>query len=338
MDLIRRFQPWLFQGRVKTAPYFEGWYFKLCQADGHSCAFIPGISLAAEDRHAFIQFIDGSRGESTYLRYPLEAFRSSDKPFAIQVAGSSFSLSEIDIHIDETELGAEGRVEFGPGSPYPSGFLRAGIMGPFGLPGFLECYHGIVSADHSLRGGLSTSLRGQGVDWDFADGRGYSEKDWGTSFPRDYVWMQANSFASPGMSVFASLAAIPFRGLDFPGLICFALLPDRRFLTFATWNGAKVERLEATRTSCRVALRRASWRLELQVSHFAAAALAAPRAGSMDRLVKEGIDGRMSFSLRQGSALIAEGDSAGAGLEQGGDPERLARWFIGGGKAPEADR
>jgi hypothetical protein len=48
------------------------------------------------------------------------------------------------------------------------------------------------------------------------NGRGYTEKDHGSSFPSLWIWLQTNSFPqNPGTSVFASVARIstPFFGL-----------------------------------------------------------------------------------------------------------------------------
>ncbi|MCK7487611.1 MAG: tocopherol cyclase family protein [Bacillus subtilis] len=53
----------------------------------------------------------------------------------------------------------------------------------------------------------------------FEHGRGYLEKDWGTSFPQGYVWLQTNHFTSPGTSLMASVARIPFLGFAFQGFL-----------------------------------------------------------------------------------------------------------------------
>jgi hypothetical protein len=64
-------------------------------------------------------------------------------------------------------------------------------MGWYSYVPFMECYHGLISIDHKLQGSLQ--INGQEID--FTEGKGYAEKDWGTSFPEGYVWMQSNHFA-----------------------------------------------------------------------------------------------------------------------------------------------
>ena len=44
----------------------------------------------------------------------------------------------------------------------------------------MECYHGIVSMDHTVNGLIE--INNEKID--FSEGRGYIEKDWGRSFPQ----------------------------------------------------------------------------------------------------------------------------------------------------------
>jgi hypothetical protein len=56
---------------------FEGWYFKLVDAEGaQPYAIIPGVFLG-EDAHAFIQVLVGRAGTSAYHRFPPARARRS---------------------------------------------------------------------------------------------------------------------------------------------------------------------------------------------------------------------------------------------------------------------
>lgn len=327
MSIFRRFRPWIPQINPSGQDQFEGWYFKMTTPQGHSCALIPGISTSRKDPHSFVQYIDSHGGRTAYLRYSRGDFQTRDKPFQVRVGPHIFQESGIILEGESGGAGLKGEISFGPWTPYPSGFLRPGIMGPFGLPGFLECYHGVVSAGHSLRGSLRFSTRGESTDWDLEGGKGYIEKDWGSSFPKDYVWIQANQFPDPEVSVFASLAAIPFRSWDFPGHIAFVHLAGQGFLTFATWNGSKVRDLTVTDLTYRVLLEKGPWTLEISARQTAAGSLQAPVSGSMDRVIKESVDGELEYTLSFRGTKVSSGFSPGAGLEQGGSPQDLAQWF-----------
>jgi hypothetical protein len=52
-------------------------------------------------------------------------------------------------------------------------------MGWYSFIPFMECKHGIVSANHKIKGKIT--VNNQIIDFD--EGQGYIEKDWGTSFP-----------------------------------------------------------------------------------------------------------------------------------------------------------
>jgi tocopherol cyclase len=59
--------PTIFQGDLRKRRYFEGWYFKQSNLDGDVVlSIIPGVSLAEEDRHAFIQLFDGTSSLAYY--------------------------------------------------------------------------------------------------------------------------------------------------------------------------------------------------------------------------------------------------------------------------------
>ena len=102
----------------------------------------------------------------------------------------------------------------------------------------MECYHGIVSMDHSISG----KLKIDGVVNNFGGGRGYTEKDWGRSFPSAYVWMQSNHFSLPGISIKASVARIPWIRNTFTGFIAGVWIHDR-LIRFTTYNGSSMLKL-----------------------------------------------------------------------------------------------
>ena len=70
-----------------------------------------------------------------------------------------------------------------------------------------------------LNGALVARKAVDGENINFENGRGYIEKDWGTSFPKKYCWIQCNNFASSEDSLFFSIAHIPFLGFEFMGFI-----------------------------------------------------------------------------------------------------------------------
>jgi tocopherol cyclase len=177
------FHPPEFQGNLKKKNYFEGWYLKHVSNDlNHSLSFIPGISLS-KDPHSFIQILNGSSGESYYIRYDLKDFSSEPGRFAIRIGESFFSDHFSEINIISEGINTSGKIEYRNTLPYPVTFINPGIMGWYSYVPFMECKHGVVSMSHQLSGELK--MNGQRIN--FNDGKGYIEKDWGTSFPESWI-------------------------------------------------------------------------------------------------------------------------------------------------------
>jgi hypothetical protein len=195
-------------GRV--ADCFEGWYFKIVDPEGrYPLAVIPGVFLGG-DAHAFVQVLDGRRGQSWYHRYPIADFEASPVCFDVRIAGNRFRSDGFSLHIDpKGESGGpaiRGRLELGPWSRWPVTAVSPGVMGPYSFAPRMQCYHGILSLDHELRGALVADDRTLSFD----GGRGYLEKDWGQGFPLGYVWTQSNHFDRDGICVTASVATVPW--------------------------------------------------------------------------------------------------------------------------------
>ena len=128
---------------------------KHCSQDQeHVLSVIPGIALNPADPHSFIQVIDGISGETDYLTYPLKAFQWDPRNFKIQVGSSTFSLEGISLNIKSKTIELSGEVSYLNPVIYPGTLFSPGIMGWYSYMPFMECYHGIVSANHILKGNL----------------------------------------------------------------------------------------------------------------------------------------------------------------------------------------
>ncbi len=154
-----RLHPEGYHGIGRRPPFFEGWYFKIVDATGqHRYAVIPGVSLADGDGgpHSFIQVLDGASGQTLYKRYPLEDFRASQETLSVAVGPNTFSWQGMSLDLAESDLPLTGTLRFSDPSPWPVSLLAPGIMGGwYSWVPRMECYHGVLSLDHSLDGGLA---------------------------------------------------------------------------------------------------------------------------------------------------------------------------------------
>ncbi|MBN2861293.1 MAG: hypothetical protein JXK93_13590 [Sphaerochaetaceae bacterium] len=307
MGLNTVLNPHLFQGRKKGSPYFEGWYFKMAVSEKEHAVLsvIPGISRDADPdkSHAFIQVITSLTPQSWYIRYPLESFLADEHPFSITIGSNRFSLDGIVLAIDHEDLHLHGKVTHRAVHPFPVSLLVPGIMGWYRYVPFMECFHGVVSTQHGLEG--EVNLNGKSID--VSRGTGYIEKDWGTSFPSAWVWMQSNSFPDSSVSCMLSVARIPFLFRTFTGFLGFVEV-DGRLIRFATYTGARIQKFSCTDNECTVSINTGREFIEFSASLGSASHLKAPRQGSMDRIITESVMGTIALTIyeKDGSVRFSE--------------------------------
>lgn len=229
--------------------YFEGSYYKHQKGDV-TLSIIVGKSTSEE----FIQII------------------TNDCSYVVPFIGSNqFSKNGIKLDIHTSEISLVGSLHYVNLSP-----IKYDIMGSFRyFP--MECKHGIISMYHKIRG--SVVLNGQTLD--FTNGIGYIEKDFGTSFPSSYVWVQSNDFIEK-CSIMVSIAHIPFYGFHFRGCICVIHYEGKEY-RLATYLGVRV-------LSCsprHILLKQGKYKLSILLTPSEGHLLKAPQNGKMSRKITE---------------------------------------------------
>jgi tocopherol cyclase len=306
--------------------YFEGWYYKIADKDGnHTGALIPGLSFDAQGQHphAFIQFLDDSGILSNYFRYDIQAFSTSDQSAGIRIGGSYFSPGGIEVNIHEPPNTIKGNLSFKGISPWPVSLFSPGAMGWYAFVPAMECYHGVLSFDHLIEGGLE--LNGKYVD--YSGGRGYIEKDWGRSFPSYHIWIQTNHFEKPGSSLMVSIANVPWLGKSFDGFIA-GFWHAGSLYRFTTYTGAKITYMHYDKEKLGLHIQSKKLRLEIVVNYLKGAQLFVPVLGDMQGRLSESLAASTHLKLFQGEhaseRLLFEGVGLHTGLEIEGDlPVRL---------------
>jgi len=317
--IYRTLRPEMYHGHGKSPPFFEGWYYKLVSADeSQRYAVIPGIQLG-EDGHAFVQVLDGVNLKAIYHRFPLEEFWASDQEFEVRIADNRFSLEGVELQINQEGGQIEGSLEFDSPVGWPVSWRSPGIMGWYAWAPFMETYHGVLSFDHAIQGGLTID----GNKIDFQAGRGYIEKDWGKSFPQAWIWFQSNHFESPGISLTASAAIIPWLRSSFRGFIV-GLWLNGVLYRFATYTGAKIEALSVADDRAELLFSDAKYILELTAVRESGGLLRGPTQVDMGLRVAETLGAEVQVSLREvNGRVVFSGRGRHAGLEIQGDIARL---------------
>lgn len=324
---MRRFiyttlHPDIYHGHGKKPPFFEGWYFKVIDASHqHRFAIIPGIFLAEDpaQNHSFVQVLDGMTGRTTYHQYPADAFWAHRERFEVKVGANTFSADRLTLDINDDQLSISGELAFESRVPWPVTLSSPGIMGWYAWVPFMECYHGVVSMDHTIRGTLNVN----GASLEFTHGRGYIEKDWGQNFPSGYIWQQSNHFDNPGISLSASIALIPLMGRTFPGFLV-GFWHNGQLHRLTTYTGAVTELLRLTDDHVYWTVRGRQHRIEMTAVRASGGLLKAPIRTEMHKRVDETMRSsvHVRFSTLDGR-IVYEGEGQNASLEVHGETERL---------------
>jgi len=183
----------------------------------------------------------------------------------------------------------------------------------------MECYHGVLSFDHAVRGSLA--MNGRRVDFD--GGRGYMEKDWGRAFPQAWVWGQSNHFDRVDTSITVSVATIPWLWTSFRGFI-IGLWHERQLYRFATYTGAQITHLRLTDTHVILRVEDKHHRLEVEATRSEGGLLHAPYRIDMLQRVTESLTASIMVKLSdQADNVIFEGVGRHAGLEINGEIQQI---------------
>jgi tocopherol cyclase len=278
---------------------------------GNIYSFIPGVSLTEKDPHVFIQVINGITGSTEYISYRLDQFTWDKKSLYLKIGNSVFTDTYIDLKIKNNKICVHGFLEYRNMIKYPKNLFSPGIMGWYSFVPFMECKHGIVSVNHDLKGSLKINEN----TIDFNGGKGYIEKDWGTSFPEAWLWIQTNNFRDHDTSFAFSVAKIPWMGKFFIGFIAF-LYYNKKFYLYSTYNRSLIIELTYTGTSVSLSMKNHDTLLKIVVIKKTFGELRAPDSGNMSRRIKESVDSEVALSLLDNHNNIIYNDyGKRAGLE-----------------------
>lgn len=304
--------PEVFQGEKyleNNKNYFEGWYFKNSN-NKNSISFIPGINIDEKNKKAFIQVIIDK--ESHFINYDIKDFEFNLKPFYIKIKNNYFSEDgiKIDIKKEEQNLNIYGNLKYSNNQNIEKNILNPNIMGPFSYIPFMECNHAILSMKNDISGFININ----GKKLEFNNDFGYIEKDWGTSFPKSYIWCQGNNFNKSNASFMLSIADIPFKIFSFKGIICDLIIDDVEF-KFTTYNNTKLIKCVIDSNNFDITLNKENYFLNVKSKYSSGAKLYAPIKGKMNKDIFESISSLISVTLKKDEKIIFSDTSKNCGVE-----------------------
>ena len=275
--------------------YFEGWYFKHTMNEDN-LIFIPGYHRENGVEKAFIQVI--YKDEFNYFEFDKKEL-TMDETQIVQIGLNKFSLNKIEINLENESIKIVGNIIYQNITP-----LTYKIMGPFSYVPIMECKHEILSLHHQCTFDLTINeniIKTGGI--------GYIEKDWGTSFPTSYCWLQGNDFNQKA-SVFVAIASIDYFKISFTGILGIVYFNNQE-IRFATYLGAKVVRCNNTQ----IVITQGSYKLLIHMTEKKGVELPAPMNGSMKRTIHETIKTAMRVQLFHHKQCLFDQASMNASVE-----------------------
>lgn len=261
-----------------------------------------------------------------YFTYPVSDFWADSSKFEIKIDENLFSLENIYLNIEDGKNKVKAGLRFNNILPWPVKLLSPGVMGWYAFVPKMECYHGVLSFDNNIQGYVEIN----GDKKYFNEGKGYIEKDWGTSMPSSGIWMQTNHFEEDGISLFGSIAKIPWFKSYFTGYI-FGLLCNGKIHRFTKYNGAKVCKLMVNTERIEIKLENRKSILEINAKRTEGVDLPAPSLGEMTAKVNESLNSKINVNFymknKDKTDSIFSGTGRNAGLEFVGNINELLNGF-----------
>jgi len=287
---------------------FEGWF---CKVDDYKnnliFSVIWGYSTHEESRHAFIQFTSSLDQKTSYIRYPMEELSWEKDPFVLHIGKNSLSEKGVVLDFMMDGISVKGAFGFSEFTSIKKTFFKPNIMG--WLTRFPnECNHSIISMNHLVSGSLKIGEKG----WKIHDAYGYVEKDWGTGFPREYVWIQANDWKES--SVVFSYATVPVLGKHAKGFF-LVIQHEGEEYRFSSIEGSRMIHFKVSNDSFTAIIKKGKYRVVIKAKQAHPVALVSPDNGEMKAKIKESLDGRVEVLMQKDKINFIELKTSRASID-----------------------
>ncbi len=210
-------------------PFYEGWYHKVALADREEAFFFiygvvnPRVG-SAYPSEAFVYCGRASTLDTVYRSFPVEQYSAAD----------DFRDVRIGVGNRATALRFAGQLQEGGHSCRWDVDLEEGVAWTETM-GWLT---GEKNLETSWTVGTITARAAGTIEFDgevlrFEEGLGYGDHNWGRVFPRQWIWMQANTFDEAGTALALSGGTVDMGGTEMEAYM-IGLLRGGEMLTWRT--------------------------------------------------------------------------------------------------------
>jgi len=315
--------PDMYHGHAKDNDFFEGWYYKIYDKSGENTfAVIPGIIYSETSDHSFIQFYNGIDLNHHYFEFPVNVFSADLMKYHVNIKNNIFSRDKIKFRLKNKKIKIDVDLNIKSKIAWPFKIFGPNIMGFFIFLPFMECYYDVLSMKTIING----TVKINGKEYDFNDGTGYIEKNWGRSFPSSWIWLQGNNFDDDNSAFLLSIANIPYLGLKFNGFTGALFFDNKRYV-FGTYNNYKIKNIEFSEKWIFIILNRGNKYLEITVTKKEGQFLPYPTYKGMEGKIYESLRSEIEINFykmtNKTKKIIFSGRSSNCGLEISDKAEEL---------------
>lgn len=280
-------------GTKRKKNYFEGWFLKVSDNENNCFSFIFGITLNEEDPHSFIQIIDQKQNKVYYFKYKVSEFTYTDN--LISIGNNVLSKNCLKLLIPPFDIDVAIK---------PTTYLKRRLLGNSVMSYFkfmpLPTKHEIIYMEAKVSG----TIKNMNESLDIC-GTGYMEKDYGTKFPRRWLWIQTNQFTHNDISLVISKADLLGR---ISGFFCLLNINGKEY-RFATYNGAKIKK-RREKNSINLIVKKDVYTLKIRLKKEKGNMIVAPvQKAKMMKRIEESLNSKLFLFLYKNNKLIMKDSS-----------------------------
>jgi tocopherol cyclase len=224
----------------ESDPYYEGWYHKISLPEEEDAFFfiytvinpLPGSTFPSE---AFLYCGRSKTLETVYQSFPATAYSAENEHRDVRILDGDRQVARA------TALRFAGEAREGSAECSWDVWLDDGVPWTETM-GWLTGQPGLETSwtVGTIRARASGWIRFKGEKFTFEDVPGYCDHNWGVVFPREWIWMQANSFPGSNAALAASGGTVDFGETEIEAFM-IGLLLDDEVIAFRTQDFHTVE-------------------------------------------------------------------------------------------------
>jgi hypothetical protein len=280
------------RGKFGRHKYFEGWFQKVYSVE-HNASFIVIYGYAtqnAPDKFGFIQ-IYIPRQAPHILYFNKDEISCDPRNHSVWMGDNLLTTKSMNIASDDISL----KLAMKNNHPIPT--FKNSMGYAYYVP-TLPCYHSVMNVSHHVSGEIHTANQSYQLEHEL----GYMEKNWGTSFPKRYCWLQAVDPLDSRTSLLFSQAEIDWIGSSFlrhVGHLRF----DGKHIDLRELRKCTISNSILDETNHSIQLSGKNITLEIHISFQEKVIFKGPTDGNMSRDIIHHTDARIQVMLNQHGSL-----------------------------------